>query len=90
MREAMWQLTEFGYLYNSLYAYRRKVEADIKSKIKADSLASLSTADSATQQHDQTLQELTQKLQKISIITSRVISLNKGYRRQVQERPPLG
>ena len=77
-------LTEFGYLYNSLYAYRRKIEADIRNIIKADTqAASRSSANPTDANHAQTLLELTQKLRKVNIITSRVISLNKGYKRSV-------
>ncbi len=81
MEETKLQLTEFGYLYNSLYTYRRKIEADIRTIIKADTQASLVSPDAVNNNNAQALLELTQKLRKISIITSRVISLNKGYKR---------
>ena len=81
MQELKLQLAEFGYLYNSLYTYRRKIEADIRNIIKADTQASLDSTNLPKNNNAQTLLELTQKLRKISIITSRVISLNKGYRR---------
>ncbi len=81
MKESKLQLTEFGYLYNSLYTYRRKIEADIRTIIKADDQANLASSKSENNNNAQALLELTQKLRKISIITSRVISLNKGYRR---------
>ena len=81
MQELKLQLTEFGYLYNSLYTYRRKIEADIRTIIKADTQASLAMSEAESNDNSQALLELTQKLRKISIITSRVISLNKGYRR---------
>jgi hypothetical protein len=69
------QQAEYGYLYYSLYTYRRKVEADIRNVIKAD--ASLP----APANKSQVLNDLTQKLRNISDITSRVISLNKGYKK---------
>ncbi len=81
MQESKLQLAEFGYLYNSLYTYRRKIEADIRTIIKADTQASLTSPNAANTDNTQILQELTQKLRKISIITSRIISLNKGYKR---------
>lgn len=80
MKESKLQLAEFGYLYYSLYSYRRKVEADIKNIIKTDTeinkVADLSEVDSSKQ-----LYLLTQKLRTISLITSKVIMLNKGYKR---------
>ena len=71
------QQAEFGYLYYSLYAYRRKIEADIRNVIKTG--ASLPASASAAEK-SKILDELTQKLRNISDITSRVISLNKGYK----------
>ncbi|RDC61577.1 hypothetical protein [Adhaeribacter pallidiroseus] len=81
MQESRLPLAEFGYLYNSLYTYRRKIEADIRTIIKADTQAHLDLPNSPKNDNAQSLLELTQKLRKISIIISRVISLNKGYRR---------
>lgn len=80
MQGSKMQLAEFGYLYNSLYLYRRKIEADIRNIIKADDCPV--SINCAVTDNAQTLRELTQKLRKISIITSRVISLNKGYKRE--------
>jgi len=71
------QQAEFGYLYYSLYTYRRKIEADIRNLIKADASLPASASDA---DKTRVLNELTQKLRKISDITSRVISLNKGYK----------
>jgi hypothetical protein len=73
------QQAEFGYLYYSLYAYRRKIEADIRNIIKADASSSASTSASKADK-SRVLRELTQKLRNISDSTSRVISLNKGYK----------
>jgi len=81
MQESKLPLAEFGDLYNSLYLYRRKIEADIRTIIKADSQAGLTSVNLVNHANSQTLLELTQKLRKVSIITSRVISLNKGYKR---------
>ncbi|PSR53982.1 hypothetical protein AHMF7605_10855 [Adhaeribacter arboris] len=79
IQESRLQLKEFGYLYYSLYTYRRKIEANIRNIIKTDVQAGL-TSKTPPESYSQTLDELTQKLRKINIITSKVISLNKGYR----------
>ncbi len=79
IQESRIQLKEFGYLYYSLYTYRRKIEADIKNIIKTDAYGEL-ISKKPSGSYSQTLNELTQKLRKISIITSKVISLNKGYK----------
>lgn len=82
MIESKIQLSEFGYLYYSLYAYRRKIESDIKNIIKIDSEATR-TGMLTDQESSKNLYNLTKKLQTISFITSKVITLNKGYRRSV-------
>ena len=72
---------ELGYLYYSLYSYRRKVEADIKKVIQAKNNGEGSTNKvgdlPAT---DETLYHLTHKLRNISLIISKLISLNKVYK----------
>ncbi len=80
VQESRQQLKEFGYLYYSLYTYRRKIEADIRNIIKTDIQIDLMSKGSS-ENYAQTLNELTQKLRTINIITSKVISLNKGYKR---------
>jgi hypothetical protein len=71
---------ELGYLYYSLYSYRRKIEGDIKKIIRADSQPGSSRDRKADNKHAESLCTLTQKLRNISLIISRLISLNKVYK----------
>jgi len=68
---------ELGYLYYSLYSYRRKIEADIKRIIRADSRPEARWEKKADKAQAETLFTLTQKLRNISLIISKLISLNK-------------
>ena len=72
---------ELGYLYYSLYSYRRKIEGEIKQIIRADKMAGKSGL-SPNKQEDSAaaLYELTQKLRNISLIISKLITLNKVYK----------
>jgi len=72
---------ELGYLYYSLYSYRRKIEGEIKQIIRADKIAGQSGL-SPNKQEDSaaTLYELTRKLRSISMIISKLITLNKVYK----------
>lgn len=70
---------EVGYLYYSLYSYRRKIEADIKKIIRAkNENAPGQKAD--IQDTSERLYQLTHKLRNISLIISKLISLNKVYK----------
>ncbi|KAA5544954.1 hypothetical protein [Adhaeribacter rhizoryzae] len=70
---------EVGYLYYSLYSYRRKIEADIKKVIRAkNEYAAGQAAD--LQDSSEKLYKLTHKLRNISLIISKLISLNKVYK----------
>jgi len=72
---------EVGYLYYSLYSYRRKVEGDIKKIIQADTRSRQSDLPhQASAVPSPALYELTQKLRNISLIISKLISLNKVYK----------
>jgi hypothetical protein len=71
---------ELGYLYYSLYSYRRKIEGDIKKIIRADSRPGASWDKKVDKKHAESLCTLTQKLRNISLIISRLISLNKVYK----------
>jgi hypothetical protein len=71
---------ELGYLYYSLYSYRRKIEGDIKKIIRADSRPRTSWDKKADSNHAELLVTLTQKLRNISLIISKLISLNKVYK----------
>ena len=72
---------EVGYLYYSLYSYRRKVEADIKKVIreKNDYEKSSNQQDNSDKSKE-TLYQLTHKLRNISLTISKLISLNKVYK----------
>ena len=72
---------ELGYLYYSLYSYRRKIESEIKQIIRAGKMADKSGL-ATNQQEDSSaaLYELTQKLRSISLIISKLITLNKVYK----------
>jgi hypothetical protein len=81
MRGSDMKEMEVGYLYYSLYSYRRKVEADIKKVIREKN----DYEKSSKQQDDsdkskETLYQLTHKLRNISLIISKLISLNKVYK----------
>lgn len=71
---------ELGYLYYSLYSYRRKIEADIKKIIRADSMPQARWEQRPDNGQAETLFTLTQKLRNISLIISKLISLNKVYK----------
>ncbi len=71
---------EMGYLYYSLYSYRRKIEGDIKRIIRSDSQMSNGTPRQANNKSKEALYNLTQKLRNISLIISKLISLNKVYK----------
>jgi len=71
---------ELGYLYYSLYSYRRKIEADIKKIIRADSMPQARWEQGPDKGQAETLFTLTQKLRNISLIISKLISLNKVYK----------
>lgn len=71
---------ELGYLYYSLYSYRRKIEADIKKIIRADSVPQVRWEQRPDKGQAETLFTLTQKLRNISLIISKLISLNKVYK----------
>jgi len=72
---------EVGYLYYSLYSYRRKVEGDIKKIIQADTRSrQADLPHQAPAVPSPALYELTQKLRNISLIISKLISLNKVYK----------
>lgn len=69
---------ELGYLYYSLYSYRRKIEGDIKRIIRAGSQTGVSRNRKADNNHNESLYNLTQKLRKVSLIISNLISLKKA------------
>lgn len=71
---------ELGYLYYSLYSYRRKIEGDIKKIIRADSQLGASRERKVNKDHAKSLCTLTQKLRNVSLIISKLISLNKIYK----------
>ena len=72
---------ESGYLYYSLYSYRRKIENDIKNIIRTKSrVAPGIRAKEVSDGSNENLFELTQKLRKISMIISKLITLNKVYK----------
>jgi hypothetical protein len=71
---------ELGYLYYSLYSYRRKIEGDIKKIIRADNRPQASRKEKYDSSHTESLLTLTQKLRNISMIISKLISLNKVYK----------
>ncbi len=70
---------EVGYLYYSLYSYRRKIEADIKKVIRAKNENAAGQA-ADLQDSSEKLYKLTHKLRNISLIISKLISLNKVYK----------
>jgi hypothetical protein len=70
---------KMGYLYYSLYSYRRKIEGDIKKIIREGSQAQASFGMKGSNSHDALLFTLTQKLRNISLTISKLISLNKVY-----------
>jgi hypothetical protein len=71
---------ELGYLYYSLYSYRRKIEGDIKKIIRDNSQPGTSRYGKADKNHTELLYTLTQKLRNVSMIISKLISLNKVYK----------
>lgn len=72
---------EVGYLYYSLYSYRRKVEGDIKKIIRAkNNYGKLAHPAAEAVNSNETLYRLTHKLRNISLIISKLISLNKVYK----------
>jgi hypothetical protein len=71
---------ELGYLYYSLYSYRRKIEGEIKKIIRADSQPGACRDRKVNKNHSESLYALTQKLRKVSLIISKLISLNKVYK----------
>jgi len=71
---------DMGYLYYSLYSYRRKVESDIRKIIQADTTMGQSAWQRQTSAASPVLYELTRKLRNISLIISKLISLNKIYK----------
>ncbi len=72
---------ELGYLYYSLYSYRRKIEGDIKRIIRQDTQGNKSyQARTSKGQSADTLYERTQKLRNISMIISKLVTLNKVYK----------
>ena len=71
---------ELGYLYYSLYSYRRKIEGDIKKIIRADSRPRASWDKKDRDSQSELLFTLTHKLRNISLIISKLISLNKVYK----------
>jgi hypothetical protein len=70
---------EVGYLYYSLYSYRRKIEADIKKIIRAKNENGFGAKTDLQAANDK-LYQLTHKLRNISLIISKLISLNKVYK----------
>ena len=70
---------EVGYLYYSLYSYRRKIEADIKKVIRAKN-ENTAGPRADVQDSSEKLYKLTHKLRNISLIISKLISLNKVYK----------
>ncbi len=70
---------ELGYLYYSLYSYRRKIEGEIKQIIQADNKLGSENEETRGKQAE-TLYQLTQKLRNISFIIAKLISLNKVYK----------
>ena len=70
---------EVGYLYYSLYSYRRKIEADIKKVIRAKNDSSPDQKNGLPESSEK-LYQLTHKLRNISLIISKLISLNKVYK----------
>ncbi len=71
---------EMGYLYYSLYSYRRKIEGDIKKIIRANNRPGAPGDRKVDKKHSESLYTLTQKLRNISLIISKLISLNKVYK----------
>jgi hypothetical protein len=71
---------EVGYLYYSLYSYRRKIEGDIKRIIRSDNTRQGLGQKHQNQDSSMALYERTQKLRNISLIISKLISLNKVYK----------
>ncbi|MGV3587700.1 MAG: hypothetical protein ACO1OF_11900 [Adhaeribacter sp.] len=65
---------EVGYLYYSLYSYRRKIEADIKKVIRAKN-ENVAGQAADLQDSSEKLYQLTHKLRNISMIISKLISL---------------
>jgi hypothetical protein len=81
MRGSDMKEMEVGYLYYSLYSYRRKVEADIKKVIREKNDYEKSSNQQAdSDKSKETLYQLTHKLRNISLIISKLISLNKVYK----------
>ncbi len=70
---------EVGYLYYSLYSYRRKIEADIKKIIRSKT-ENNPGQEAGSQDTNEKLYQLTHKLRNISLIISKLISLNKVYK----------
>ena len=71
---------ELGYLYYSLYSYRRKIEGDIKRIIRENGQGNISGTKEGLVDSNQNLYHLTSKLRNISLIISKLISLNKVYK----------
>jgi len=71
---------DMGYLYYSLYSYRRKVESNIRKIIQADTTMGQSVWQRQPPTASPVLYELTRKLRNISLIISKLISLNKIYK----------
>jgi hypothetical protein len=80
MRGTDFKELELGYLYYSLYSYRRKIEGDIKKIIRSDNRATTSWESKEKDSHAAMLCTLTQKLRNISLTISKLISLNKVYK----------
>jgi hypothetical protein len=81
MRGSDMKEMEVGYLYYSLYSYRRKVEADIKKVIREkNDYEKSSKQQDGSDKSKETLYQLTHKLRNISLIISKLISLNKVYK----------
>lgn len=73
---------ELGYLYYSLYSYRRKIEGEIKKIIRSGSSLVVRKEQSKVSKagNSPDLYVQTQKLRNISLIISKLISLNKVYK----------
>ena len=72
---------ELGYLYYSLYSYRRKIESEIKQIIRDNKMVGKpGLSHNKHEESSAALYELTQKLRSISLIISKLITLNKVYK----------